>query len=38
MYIFMRSIGVIGVFLIFITCRYGEIVLGVGILVMFSFV
>ena len=28
----------IGLFVILITCRYGDIVLGVGILVMFSFV
>ena len=27
-----------GLFFIMITCRYGDIVLGVGILVMFSFV
>ena len=37
-YMFMRSIGVIGLLFIFITCRYGDMVLGVGILVMFSFV
>ena len=37
-YMFMRSMGVIGLFFIMITCRYGDIVLGVGILVMFSFV
>jgi hypothetical protein len=37
-YMFMRSIGVIGLFLIMIACRYGDIVLGEGILVMFSFV
>ena len=38
MYIFMRSIGVIGLFFMVMTCKYGEIVLGVGILVIFSFV
>jgi hypothetical protein len=30
--------GVIGLFFIMMACRYGDIVLGVGILVMFSFV
>ena len=34
MYIFIRSMGVIGLFCIMITCRYGDIVTGVGILVM----
>ena len=29
---------VIGLFFIMMTCRYGDIVLGVGILVIFSFV
>lgn len=38
MYLFMRSIGVSGLFLIRRTWRYGDIGLGVGILVMFSFV
>ena len=37
-YMFMKSMGVIGLFFIMIACRYGDIVLGVGILVMFSFV
>lgn len=38
MYMLMRSIGVIGLFFIMMTCRYGDILLGVGIFVMFSFV
>lgn len=38
MYMFMRSIGVSGLFLIKRTWRYGDIELGVDILVMFSFV
>lgn len=38
MYILMRSMGVIGLFFIMMTCRYGDILLGVGIFVMFSFV
>ena len=38
MYIFMRSMGVIGLFFMMMTCKYGDIALGVGILVIFSFV
>lgn len=38
MYMFIRSIGVSGLFLISRIWRYGDIELGVGILVMFSFV
>jgi hypothetical protein len=38
MYIFIRSMGVIGLFFILITCRYGGIVMGVGIVVIFSLV
>ena len=37
-YIFIRRIGVSGLFFIMIACKYGEMVLGDGILVMFSFV
>jgi hypothetical protein len=36
MYIFIRSMSVIGLFCILITCRYGEIVMGVAILVILS--
>ena len=36
MYILMRSMGVSGLFLIMMAYRYGEMELGVGILVMFS--
>ena len=38
MYIFRMSIGVTGFLLITVAWRYGDIELGVGILVMFSFV
>lgn len=38
MYIFIRSMGVIGLFLIMMVCRYGDMALGDGILVMFSLV
>ena len=38
MYMFRRSIGVSGLLLIIMAWRYGDIGLGVGILVMFSFV
>lgn len=37
-YIFSMSIGVKGLFLIRMACRYGDMWLGVGILEMFSFV
>ena len=37
-YIFMRSMGVIGLFLIMMVCKYGDMALGDGILVMFSLV
>ena len=38
MYIFRMSIGVMGLLLIRMACRYGNIELGVGILVIFSLV
>jgi hypothetical protein len=38
MYMFRMSIGVRGLLLIIMAWRYGDIELGVGILVMFSFV
>ena len=38
MYIFRMVIGVSGLFLIIMIWRYGDIVLVVGILTMFSFV
>ena len=37
MYIFKMKIGVSGLLWIVMTCRYDDIELGVGILVMFSF-
>ena len=37
-YIFISSIGVAGLLLIMMVCRYGDMELGVGILWMFSFV
>ena len=38
MYMFITSIGVKGLLLMIMACRYGEIVLGVGIFWMFSLV
>ena len=38
MYIFIRSMGVVGLFLIMMVCKYGDMALGDGILVMFSLV
>jgi hypothetical protein len=38
MYIFIISMGVIGLFCILMTCRFGDIVAGVGILVILSLV
>ena len=38
MHMFRRSIGVSGLLLIIMAWRYGDIGLGVGILVMFLFV
>ena len=38
MYMFSRSIGVMGLLLIRMACKYGDIGLGVEILLMFSFV
>ena len=38
MYMFKMSMGVRGLLLISMTWRYGDIKLGIGILVMFSFV
>jgi hypothetical protein len=38
MYKFIRSMGVIGLFFMVMIWMYGEIALGVGILVIFSFV
>ena len=35
-YIFMRSMGVIGLFLIMMACKYGDMTREDGILVMFS--
>ena len=37
-YIFRRRMGVSGLFFIMRACKYGEMALGDGILVMFSFV
>lgn len=38
MYMCSKSIGVLGLLVISMACRYGDIRLGVGILLMFSFV
>ena len=38
MYMCSKSIGVLGLLVISMACRYGDIGLGVGILLMFSFV
>ena len=38
MYMFSRSIGVMGLLVISMACRYGDIGLGVGVLLMLSFV
>ena len=38
MYMFSNSIGLMGLLVISMACKYGDISLGVGILLMFSFV
>ena len=38
MYIFSSNVGVMGLLVISMACRYGGMELGVGILLIFSFV